>query len=146
MNKITVIKVEPNKKPELVEIEHSLHSLQNQVGGYIEAIYPWNDPVALICNENGKINREPLNRFLYSEDGDVIDIIAGTFLIAGITKENFSSIGEYAEKYMDEFKRPYPLPFCKICERPLGALIGDEIYCFSDFDGTNICRSCKEEK
>lgn len=143
--KITVIKIVPNEKPELVEIENNLHSLQKEVNGYIEAIYPWEDPVALICNEEGKVNGEPLNRFLYSDDGNVIDVIAGTFLVAGLTKQNFGSIGEYAEKYMDIFKRPHPLPFCKVCSRPLGVLIGNKIYCSSNYEGTNICRVCREK-
>ena len=37
------------------EIDSDLKSLQHEVGGYIEAIYPYEDPVALVCNEEGKL-------------------------------------------------------------------------------------------
>ena len=46
-----VIVVEPKKKPEVREIGDSLESMQKIVGGSIEAIYPFEEPVALICNE-----------------------------------------------------------------------------------------------
>ena len=45
--------------------------------------------MAVICNDEGKVNHLPLNRVL--ED---CDIIAGTFFICGIRGENFSSLTE----------------------------------------------------
>ena len=48
--KIKVLVVEPQKAPYMKEIDSSLESLQKEVGGYIEATYPWEDPVALIVN------------------------------------------------------------------------------------------------
>ena len=45
-----------------IEIESGLDALQRAVGGYIEAVYPYEDPVALIVNEEGKLNGLPLNR------------------------------------------------------------------------------------
>ena len=62
-----------------------LESLQHEVGGCIEAIYPYEDPVALICNEEGKLEGLPLNRALRDEDGDIYDVVAGTFLVVGLT-------------------------------------------------------------
>ena len=53
------------------EIDSDLKSLQHEVGGYIEAIYPYEDPVALVCNEEGKLEGLPLNRALRDEDGDI---------------------------------------------------------------------------
>ena len=44
------------------EIDSDLESLQHEVGGYIEAMYPDEDPVALVCNEEGKLEGLPLNR------------------------------------------------------------------------------------
>ena len=52
---IAVLIVEPGKKPYVKEIDSGLESLQHEVGGYIEAIYPYEDPVALVCNEEGKL-------------------------------------------------------------------------------------------
>ncbi len=102
-----VLKVEPLSFPVVVDLKGDLKSLQDAVGGYIEAIYPWEDEVALICNEEGKLNGEILNRALYDDDGVMYDIIAGTFLIVGLTEDNFGSLSdELLEKYKTKFKRP----------------------------------------
>lgn len=66
-NKITVLLVEPNKYPKFIEIEDSLEAMQRAVGGDIEEYMPFSDEVAIICNEEGKINGEPYNRAIYSE-------------------------------------------------------------------------------
>ena len=106
-NKMKVIVVEPEKAPYIKEIDSGLRSLQHEVGGYIEAVYPYEDPVAIICNEEGKLNGLPLNRALRDEEGTIYDIIAGTFLITGLTEDNFGSLdNKLAEKYSDKFKTP----------------------------------------
>lgn len=105
MNSITVIRVEPLKAPELITIDSTLEALQKEVGGYIEAVYPFEDPVAIICNEEGKLEGLHLNRALRDEDGHVYDIIAGTFLIVGLGEENFTDIGEFKEKYIKLFEK-----------------------------------------
>ena len=46
-----VLRIQPKKYPEVIEIDGSLESLQKEVAGPIQAVYPWDDPVALICNE-----------------------------------------------------------------------------------------------
>lgn len=45
-----VLRIQPKKYPEVIEIDGSLKSLQKEVAGPIQAVYPWDDPVALICN------------------------------------------------------------------------------------------------
>ena len=45
---MTVLIVEPGKKPRKAEIDGSLEGMQRVVGGYIQAIYPFDEPVALI--------------------------------------------------------------------------------------------------
>ena len=59
-----VLAVEPGKVPYETEIEGGLESLQKAVGGSIEAVYPYEDPVAVICNEEGKLIGLPTNRAL----------------------------------------------------------------------------------
>lgn len=77
------------------------------VGGYIQAVYPFEDPVAIICDEEGKINGAQLNRSLKDDQGRVYDIIAGPFLIAGLTKDDFGSLSkEHQEKYCKMFEHP----------------------------------------
>ena len=53
--KLKVLMVEPQKEPCAVEIPAGLKGLQMAVGGYIEAVYPYEEPVALVCNEEGKL-------------------------------------------------------------------------------------------
>jgi len=76
-----VLMIEPGKKPRKAEIDGSLQGMQQVVGGYTQAIYPFEDPVALICNEEGKILDLPFNRALRDEDGDIYDIVSGTFFL-----------------------------------------------------------------
>ena len=47
---LTVLMVEPGKAPYQAAIGADLKSLQQVVGGYIESISPYDDPVAIICN------------------------------------------------------------------------------------------------
>ena len=105
--KLNVLLVEPNKTPRQVEIPHTLESLQEAVGGYIEAAYPYGDMVGIICNEEGKINQLPLNRAIYGEDKQMIDIIAGPFLVVGLSDNDFASLSpDLLEKYRRQFYYP----------------------------------------
>ena len=105
--KIKVLVVEPQKAPYMKEIESSLESLQREVGGFIQATYPYPEAVALICNEEGKLEGLPHNRVLRDEDGDIYDYVAGTFLITGLGEEDFTSLGEQdIEKFTKLFKTP----------------------------------------
>ena len=66
-----VIVVEPKKKPMVQDIDSDLKSMQKIVGGSIQAIYPFDEPVALICNEEGKLLNLPLNRALRDDEAVV---------------------------------------------------------------------------
>ena len=104
---MTVLVVEPMKEPYIKDIGTDLKSMQSAVDGDIQAIYPYDDLVAIVCNEEGKINGLPLNRAVYDEDKTMIDIIAGTFLITGLTEDNFWSLdADLIKKYSDMFKYP----------------------------------------
>lgn len=109
-----VLMVEPGKSPYAAEIESGLKSLQAAVGGDIQAVYPYEDPVALICNDEGKLmGRLPLNRALFDDDGHVYDIVSGNFLIVGLGEEDFTDLSpDLMEKYGEQFK--YPEKFARI--------------------------------
>lgn len=47
---MTVLAVMPGRKPMTIELDRSLESMRRFVGGTIQAIYPFDDPVAIICN------------------------------------------------------------------------------------------------
>ena len=104
-----VIVVEPRKKPVVQNIDPGLESMQKIVGGSIEAVYPFADSVALICNEEGKLLNLPLNRALRDDDGEVYDIISGTFFLCAAPpdSEHFESLTDQQVKtYMERFAVP----------------------------------------
>ena len=104
---ITVVLCEPGKEACITPMTNSLESLQKTVGGYIEAIYPFEDPIAIICNEEGKLNGMEFNRALYDESGQIYDILAGPFFLAGLGDEDFASLSEeLQQKYCNMFKHP----------------------------------------
>lgn len=107
MNSLNVLIVESGKVPREASIKNNLKSLQRVVGGDIEAAYPFDDPVALICNEEGKLQGLPLNRAIYDESGTMYDIMAGTFIVCGLGEEDFASLSpEMIDKYRNHFRCP----------------------------------------
>lgn len=76
-----VVIVEQEKAPAVQTIENGLTAMQTIVGGTIQAIYPFEEPIALICNDEGKLHGLPLNRALRDSSGTVYDIVSGTFLL-----------------------------------------------------------------
>ena len=106
--KITVLVLEPCKEPYVKSIDNTLSSLQNEVGGYIQAVYPYEDPVALIVHEEGKLIGLPYNRPLADEDGHIYDVIVGTSLVVGLTEDNFGSLSqELIDKYTEFFRESF---------------------------------------
>ena len=71
---MNVLLVQPNAYPKKISVGTELEDLQAMVGGDIEVTYPFEDEVAIILNESGKINGLPLNRAIYTEDGDIYGI------------------------------------------------------------------------
>lgn len=66
-NRITVLFIEPNKYPKFIEIEDTLEAMQKVIGGDIEEYMPFDDEVAIICDEEGKIKGLPMNRAIYGD-------------------------------------------------------------------------------
>ena len=81
--------------------------MQQAVGGSIGASYPFEDPVAIVYNDDGKLMGVPLNRALRDENGEMCDAVAGTFLVVGLGEEDFASLTpELAQKYEQLFHQP----------------------------------------
>ena len=79
-----VVVVEPGKVPYEKEIDPGLKSMQAEVGGLIQAVYPYDEPIALICNDEGKLQGLPYNRVLRDpETREIYDAVAGTFFLCG---------------------------------------------------------------
>ncbi len=95
-----VLLIEPGKPPRPAIIPQTLEAMQ-------KAVYPFDDPVALICNEEAKLEGLPLNRALRDEDGNIYDIIAGTFFLCGAPpdSEDFTSLtDEQLTHYTNRFR------------------------------------------
>lgn len=103
-----IVVVEPNKMPYEAEIDGSLESMQNLVGGWIETCSPplHDDDALIICNEEGKIRNLMPNRKLHFEDGVLYDVICGTFFIINAPEdsEDFESLtDEQIRKYIEMY-------------------------------------------
>lgn len=122
-----ILKIEPERKPERADIPDTLEAMQEVVDGYIQAVYPFEEPVALICNEEGKLNGLPLNRALWDEDGNLYDIISGTFFLCAAPPdtESFQSLSEERLLYYEERFR-YPEMFLKVNGKLIGRSTKDE--------------------
>lgn len=103
-----ILVVEPEHRPEVREIDGSLEAMQNIVGGLIQPIY-LDDSVALICNDEGKLMNLTANRGLRDSDGQIYDIVFGTFFLCGAPSDcnHFTSLTpEQIERYRKQFYTP----------------------------------------
>ena len=110
---ITVLKVEPLKKPTVCKLTNELEELQKAVSigadytGLIEIIEIGDElgydgeNVCLLCNEEGKLINLPPNRRVG------MDIICGVFYITGQNKHgDLDSLSDKAMKYYaNHFKK-----------------------------------------
>ena len=89
---VTVVRVAPDAAPEVVTLPLTLENMQQEVGGYIEILYPFDEGspleyACLVCNEEGKLQGLPPNRALYDDNYNPYDVIMGTFLVVGCHNE-----------------------------------------------------------
>ena len=134
--RILVVVIEPEQKPQIREIDGTLAGLQSLVGGDIQVVYPYDDPVALICNDEGKLMGLPLNRALRDDEGEIYDIVAGTFAVVGLTEDSFGSLDSaLAQKYAQLFEQPEQL-----------AKLGDRIVAIPMLSEEQQQQTAKEQK
>ena len=120
-----VLVVEPQKPCRVQEIE-SLPDMQQLVGGDIEAVYPFQEPVALVCNSEGKLLGLPMNRPLLDKDYLPYDIIRGTFFVAGLGQQDFVSLtDEQIQRYKSLYDNVQVLPV-RTATREQGRIVGDQ--------------------
>ncbi|WP_040658741.1 DUF3846 domain-containing protein [Oscillibacter ruminantium] len=105
-----VLLVKPNQIPRAYDLEDSLDAMQALVGGSIQAVFPFQEPVALVCHEEGKLLGLPLNRALSHPDtGEVYDIISGPFFLCAAREdsETFESLTPaQIDTYTQQFYNP----------------------------------------
>ena len=104
-----VLVVEPERRPEVREIDGSLGSMEEVVGGPLQMSYPFEDTVILARNREGSSMELPANRGLRDEDGQLYDIVSGTFFLCGVPgdSDHFTSLTpEQTERYQKQFYTP----------------------------------------
>ena len=114
-----ILIVEPGKHPRRADVPHTLKAMQEIVGGYIQAVFPWRDPVALVCDEEGLLKQKFFNRCITAELQ-----IFGTFFLCGIDDDDFADLpDELAEKYSQKLHDPH---YMIMTEDGLVVQIGEE--------------------
>lgn len=105
-----VLVIEPERRPEVREIDGSLETMQEIVGGLVQPVHFVDDTgVILVCNDEGKLLDLPANRGLRDERGQLYDIVFGTFFICGAPadSDHFTSLtSEQIERYQKQFYTP----------------------------------------
>lgn len=108
-DKIKVVLCEPGKVARVAEISNTLADLQKTVKGDIEQFCPYEEAVAIICNEEGKFNGMMPNRAIYSEPQEV-EMSYGE--LTSRFREAERNGGEHLTGYIvfteDSFTKPYP--------------------------------------
>lgn len=107
---IDVVLVEPGKLAQSAKIPATLEGMQAVVQGSIEAIYPYEDRVCIVCNEEGKLEGMPLNRAVYTYEDHQVDMTYGE-LAAQFRAQERSGTGRHMLGYIvfteDSFLEPY---------------------------------------
>lgn len=103
---IQVVVVEVGQVPEIKIIKNDLDSLQKIVGGYIEVVTIGEDSagnkLAIICNEEGKLQGLPPNRLIRG-----FDMMVGNFLIVSYDRAgNEVSLPDHDCKVLKELFTP----------------------------------------
>lgn len=102
--KIDVLIVEPGKEPRLSSVTDNLETLQQVVGGLIEAGSYLPQRVMLVCNSERKNMGLPPNR---PNPTDPQDHIHGTFLLCSFEGEHFTSL---SPEQQAQFRACFALP------------------------------------
>ena len=100
VEQMTVLVVEPGYAPYEKTIPHELHAMQEIVGGLITAIYPYEEMVAIVANDEGILLNMEFNRSVEGGYGGVF----GPFFVCGLTEDDFCSL---PPDQMERFKKKF---------------------------------------
>lgn len=104
-DKITVLVVSPNLKPEVKEIDNTLNELESIIGEDLVYSNPFIDAIGIVSKYEYEKSSLPVSRVLINEKGETVEILKGTIVIVGLDEEdNFISLSqELREKYYGKF-------------------------------------------
>ena len=106
---LKVLVVEPEEMPHQATIDNKTEAILKIVGGEgIVAIYPFDEPIALISGIEGKFDCFQHNRGLYDDNGKLHDIVMGTFVVCMVDADgNFASLSpDNMAKFSEKFHVP----------------------------------------
>lgn len=96
--KINVVMCLPGKKAFVTQINATIESFQLAVDGNFQLLFPLfcdgNKFTAVICNAESKLFGTDFNRFVYNEDGSVLDAVFGPFFVCDASGDTFDSLDE----------------------------------------------------
>ena len=96
---MNVLVVEPGMAPYEKEV-NGLKEMQATVGGLITVIYPYEEQVAIVSNDESILEGMPFNRSVEGGYGGIF----GTFFVCGLGEEDFCSLSpEQMERFKEEF-------------------------------------------
>lgn len=96
---MNVLVVEPGMAPYEKEV-NGLNEMQAVVGGNITALYPFEERVALVANDEALLLNMEFNRSVEGGYGGIF----GPFFVCGLTEEDFCSL---TPEQMDFYKKKY---------------------------------------
>ena len=97
-----ILIVEPKRRPRPAEIDGTIESMREIVGGKIQAMYPLED-IAVVFNNDPDVPLPPQNRGVRN------DIIRGAFFLCGAPEDGnyfVSLTDEQLRHYMEVFALP----------------------------------------
>ena len=100
IEQMTVLMVEPGYEPYEKAIPNTLAAKQELVGGLITAIYPYEEMVAIVANDEGILLNMEFNRSVEGGYGGVF----GSFFVCGLTEDDFCSL---PPDQMERFKKKF---------------------------------------
>lgn len=96
---MNVLVVEPGMAPYEKEV-NGLKEMQATVGGLITVIYPYEEQVAIVSNDESILEGMPFNRSVEGGYGGIF----GTFFVCGLTEDDFCSLTpEQVERFKKKF-------------------------------------------
>ena len=102
VEQMTVLVVEPGYAPYEKTIPNTLEAKQELVGGLITAIYPYEEMVAIVANDEGILLNMEFNRSVEGGYGGVF----GSFFVCGLTEDSFCSLPpDQIERFKEKFHK-----------------------------------------
>lgn len=102
---LEILVIYPNQKPFSLTIVDATVEIENIVEGNIEIAKVFDDGVTLLSNKEGLLMELPFNRVIYSQCGNIENVILGNFVLCRQIKEQIHSLTlDDIDRYKRMFK------------------------------------------